>query len=47
MAEFGAWLAGLPFITDPLFYAAAVPAVLMMGLSKSGFLIGFARSRCR
>jgi uncharacterized protein len=41
MAELGAWLAGLPFITDPLFYAAAVPAVLMMGLSKSGFLIGF------
>jgi uncharacterized protein len=29
------------FIADPWFYAAAIPAVLMMGLSKSGFLIGF------
>jgi uncharacterized protein len=29
------------FITDPGFYLIAVPAVLMMGLSKSGFLIGF------
>jgi uncharacterized membrane protein YfcA len=28
-------------ITDPWFYAAAVPAVLMMGLSKSGFGAGF------
>jgi hypothetical protein len=28
-------------ITDPVFYAVAVPAVLMMGLSKSGFLGGF------
>lgn len=28
-------------ITDPLFYAAAVPAVLLMGLSKSGFGSGF------
>jgi uncharacterized membrane protein YfcA len=33
--------AGLPLITDPLFYAVAVPAVLLMGLSKSGFLGGF------
>jgi uncharacterized protein len=31
----------LPIITDPLFYAAAVPAVLLMGLSKSGFASGF------
>ncbi len=31
----------LPFITDPLFYAAAVPAVLLMGLSKAGFGAGF------
>jgi uncharacterized protein len=31
----------LPVITDPGFYAIAVPAVLMMGLSKSGFLGGF------
>ncbi len=31
----------MPVITDPWFYAAAVPAVLLMGLSKSGFLMGF------
>jgi uncharacterized protein len=30
-----------PLIHDPAFYAVAVPAVLMMGLSKSGFLGGF------
>ena len=29
------------FITDPWFYAVAVPAVLLMGLAKSGFLMGF------
>ena len=28
-------------ITDPWFYAAAVPAVLLMGLGKSGFAAGF------
>lgn len=28
-------------ITDPWFYAAAVPAVLLLGLSKSGFGAGF------
>jgi uncharacterized protein len=28
-------------ITDPVFYAVAVPAVLLLGLSKSGFLSGF------
>lgn len=28
-------------ITDPFFYAVAIPAVLMLGLSKSGFLSGF------
>lgn len=27
----------LPLITDPLFYAVAIPAVLLLGLSKSGF----------
>lgn len=32
----GPWL-----ITDPWFYAAAVPAVLLMGISKSGFGAGF------
>ena len=29
-------LSDLPLITDPAFYAAAVPAVLLMGLAKSG-----------
>jgi uncharacterized protein len=28
-------------ITEPFFYAVAVPAVLLMGLAKSGFLGGF------
>lgn len=27
-------------ITDPLFYAMAIPAVLLIGLAKSGFLAG-------
>ena len=31
----------LPLITDPWFYAVAVPAVLLMGLGKSGFASGF------
>lgn len=31
----------LALITDPAFYAVAVPAVLLMGLAKSGFLMGF------
>jgi uncharacterized protein len=30
-----------PLITDPFFYAVAVPAVLLMGVSKSGFGAGF------
>ncbi len=30
-----------PLITDPLFYAVAIPAVLMLGISKSGFGAGF------
>ena len=34
-------MTSLPLITEPWFYAAAVPAVLLMGLSKSGFLSGF------
>ena len=29
------------FVNDPWFYAVAVPAVLLMGLAKSGFLMGF------
>ena len=28
-------------ITEPYFYAVAVPAVLMLGISKSGFGVGF------
>lgn len=35
------WFSTLPFIAEPAFYAVAVPAVLLMGLSKSGFLGGF------
>ncbi len=31
----------LPFVTDPWFYLAAVPAALLIGLSKSGFASGF------
>ena len=31
----------LPFITDPFFYAVGIPAVLLMGISKSGFGAGF------
>jgi len=31
----------LPFVTDLGFYAAAVPAALLIGLSKSGFGAGF------
>ena len=30
-----------PLITDPYFYAVATPAVLLMGISKSGFGAGF------
>jgi uncharacterized membrane protein YfcA len=32
---------GLPVVSDPWFYAVAVPAVLLTGLSKSGFASGF------
>jgi uncharacterized membrane protein YfcA len=31
----------LPLVTDPLFYAVAIPAVLLLGLGKSGFGAGF------
>lgn len=31
----------LPLITDPFFYAVAIPAVLLLGMSKSGFGAGF------
>jgi uncharacterized membrane protein YfcA len=30
-----------PVVTDPFFYAVAIPAVLLVGLSKSGFGAGF------
>jgi uncharacterized membrane protein YfcA len=30
-----------PIITDPQFYSVAVPAVLLLGISKSGFGAGF------
>ncbi|MBS0426222.1 MAG: sulfite exporter TauE/SafE family protein [Proteobacteria bacterium] len=33
--------AAFPLITDPVFYAVAVPAVLLLGVSKSGFGAGF------
>jgi uncharacterized membrane protein YfcA len=31
----------LPLITDPLFYAVSIPAVILLGVSKSGFGAGF------
>jgi len=31
----------LPLITDPFFYAVAIPATLLLGISKSGFGTGF------
>ena len=31
----------MPVITDPAFYAVAIPAVLLVGISKSGFGAGF------
>jgi uncharacterized protein len=30
-----------PLITDPVFYAVAIPAVLLLGIGKSGFGAGF------
>ena len=33
--------AAWPLITDPFFYAVSVPAVLLLGVSKSGFGAGF------
>jgi hypothetical protein len=41
LSELTAWWAALPIVTSPSFYLIAVPAVLLMGLSKSGFLSGF------
>lgn len=34
-------MSSLPLITDPYFYLVAVPAVLLLGISKSGFGAGF------
>lgn len=34
-------MSGLPLITDPFFYAVSIPAVLLLGISKSGFGAGF------
>jgi uncharacterized membrane protein YfcA len=34
-------VSSLPIITDPHFYAVAVPAVILLGISKSGFGAGF------
>ena len=34
-------LQSLPIITDPWFYIVSVPAVLLLGVSKSGFGAGF------
>jgi uncharacterized protein len=31
----------MPLISDPYFYAVAIPAVLLLGVSKSGFGAGF------
>jgi uncharacterized membrane protein YfcA len=41
LSELAAWWASLPIVSQPGFYAVAVPAVLLMGLAKSGFLGGF------
>ncbi|HSV47908.1 MAG TPA: TSUP family transporter, partial [Ramlibacter sp.] len=30
-----------PLVTDPYFYAVSIPAVLLVGISKSGFGAGF------
>ena len=34
-------IVNLPLITDPFFYAVSIPAVLLLGISKSGFGAGF------
>jgi uncharacterized protein len=41
LSELAAWWATLPIVTQPAFYAVALPAVLLMGMAKSGFLGGF------
>ncbi|WP_319775087.1 sulfite exporter TauE/SafE family protein [Breoghania sp.] len=32
----------MPLLSDPLFYAAAIPAVILVGLAKGGFATGLA-----
>ncbi|MDQ7744890.1 sulfite exporter TauE/SafE family protein [Hydrogenophaga pseudoflava] len=34
-------MSALPLITDPFFYVVSIPAVLLLGVSKSGFGAGF------
>lgn len=34
-------MTSFPLIADPVFYAVAIPALLLTGLAKSGFLSGF------
>ena len=34
-------MTGFPLVTDPFFYLVAIPAVLLLGISKSGFGAGF------
>lgn len=34
-------MTSFPLITDPFFYAVSIPAVLLLGVSKSGFGAGF------
>lgn len=34
-------MSSLPLITDGLFYAVSIPAVILLGISKSGFGAGF------
>ncbi len=41
MSVFSCLPVTFPLITDPFFYALAIPAVLLMGISKSGFGAGF------
>lgn len=41
MTTFAAWWSQWPVLSDPWFYMVAVPAVLLVGLSKSGFASGF------
>ena len=41
LVDVSTFLAAWPLITDPWFYVAAVPAIFMMGLAKSGLASGF------